>query len=770
MKPRQRSKSSPAESRSGRASKDVEASDRAVSQSSGEPLPAWWSWVFGVGLVVATFLAYWPAMHGGFLWDDETHIAGNATLRSADGLSQIWFHPAATFQYLQYYPLTFTVFWAEYHLWGLNTFGYHLVNVFFHATVSLLFWRVLRALNVRGAWLAAGIFALHPVCVMSVAWLTELKNTLSATLALCSAWAYLRAAGLGIYDRAKSGPALDWKFYLLALVLFQLALFAKTAVSFLPVTLLLITWWRGRTLNLRSVAPLIPMVAMAGMIGILTIYVERHSGGASGEKFTLPYISRLLISGRSFWFYLGKIFLPHELTFFYPRWSVDAGVWWQDLLPVVTLLFLAILWLVRGRIGRGPFAAFTHFYVSTSFLVLIVVLYMTRYTFVSDHWQYFGCLSVFALTASGIVWALDRWLVGQVAVKLAVCLALLGGLAALTFHQCGMYTNIEKLWDVTLQRNPSCSVAHNDLGSLLLREGKIDEAKRHFKAVLAADPKDPVANYNMGSALKDSLPADALGYYMNALKAKPDDSDAQEGVGTLFMTMGRFDDALPYLKRAAELQPKNPTVHYNLATALLQKNQTAEAIAEFRTDLELNPRDGMGRANYGTALMQIGQTDQAIDEFKKATGLMTNNAMAHAFLGNALLQKGLLDQAVSEFQIALKIQPGSPLAKSRLLTIDWIWATHPEDNFRNGILALRLGLELEKEFGSRDAAVLGTLAAAYAEIDNFTEAVALASDAVKIASAQSNVELVSRLRDELNAFQNKQPYRDLTLTNSALNR
>jgi hypothetical protein len=289
--------------------------------------PELWGAIF---IVLAACIAYWPALHGDFIWDDDSHISANSTLRSWPGLAAIWCQPGAT---CQYYPLSFTVFWAGYHLWKLNPLGYHLQNVLLHGVAAILLWQVLARLKVRGAWLAGAIFALHPVCVMSVAWMTELKNTLSGVLALGAMWAYLRFAGLGVYARtgqanvaaAGTGPLRLWRFYILALTLFLLALLAKTAVSFLPLTLLLVAWWQRDQLQWRDVWPLLPMLGIAVMIGGVTVYVEQHSGGASGNEFALDWGQRVLISGHSFWFYLGKLFFPSSLTFIYERWQIGSG-------------------------------------------------------------------------------------------------------------------------------------------------------------------------------------------------------------------------------------------------------------------------------------------------------------------------------------------------------------------------------------------------------------------------------------------------------------
>jgi hypothetical protein len=325
-------------------------------------------------LAGAVLIVYWPALHGGFLWDDDSHISGNAALTSAGGLYDIWFKPGAT---CQYYPLTFTVFWAGYQLWGLNTFGYHLLTLLLHVAAAVLLWRLLARLSAPGAFLAGAIFALHPVCVMSVAWMTELKNTLSGALALGAALAYVRYAGLGVderndyekIERRTSNAEHRSGFGPLSLLLFLAAMFAKTAVSFLPVTLLLIVWWKRERLTWRRLWPTAAMLVIALALGLLTIHVEQRHG-TGDDEFRLGLLERVLVSGRSFWFYLGKIFFPHPLTFIYERWTVDTGAGWQYLFPAAALGLLATLWRLRNRLGRGLFVAALHFYIATSMLVL----------------------------------------------------------------------------------------------------------------------------------------------------------------------------------------------------------------------------------------------------------------------------------------------------------------------------------------------------------------------------------------------------------------
>jgi protein O-mannosyl-transferase len=587
-----------------------------------------------MGLLV--FIAYIPALHGDFLWDDDTHITANPALRTLGGLRDIWFKPGAT---CQYYPLTFTGFWTGYHLWGLNPPGYHLLTLWFHVLASVLFWQVLVRLKVRGAWLAGAIFALHPVNVMSVAWMTELKNTLSATLALGSVWAYLCFARLGVYaaagketGRAASGAAgiviSAWRWYGLALALFVLAMLAKTAVSFVPVSLLLITWWQRQRLGWREVWPVLPMAGLVPLFGAMTVYVERLTG-ASGEKFSLGILERVLISGRSFWFYLGKLFFPYPLTFIYERWTVDAGVWWQYFYPAATVALLAGLWWWRGRLGRGPLVALLHFYVSTSLLILGVVLYMTQYSFVSDHWQYFGCMGVIGLVAAGMTAGFERVAPSKSLLKPVLCSLLLLLLGLLTWRQCGIYRDSETLWLDTLAKNPACWMAHNNLCYALLLKGQTDEAIRQAQEALRLKPDDAEAHINLGKALdKMGQTDEAIRQYREALRLKPNSANAFNNLGTALGEKGQTDEATRLFQEALRLKPDYAEAHYNLGVVFDLKGQTDEAIRQYREALRLKPDFAEAHNNLGATLYRKGQTNEALSQFQEALHLKPDYAEA----------------------------------------------------------------------------------------------------------------------------------------------
>ena len=352
-----------------------------------------WDWLFAAALVVAVFLVYQPAWQGGLLWDDDAHVT-RPELRSWHGLYRIWFDVGAT---LQYYPLVHSAFWVEHKLWGDATLGYHLVNIFLHATAALMVALILRRLAIPGAYLAAAIFALHPVQVESVAWITELKNTLSAVFYLGAAMLYLR------FDQTRKTA-----WYLAALGLFVLALLSKTVTATLPAALLVIFWWqRGRLSWKKDVLPLVPFFLLGAGMGMLTAWWELKFNQCVGPEFEFTLVERILIAGRAVWFHLGKLFWPANLTFIYPRWQIDSGVWWQYLFPLGAAALLAVMWAIRQR-TRAPLAAVL-FFGGTLFPVLgFFNLYTFRYSLVADHFQYLASLGIITLFSAGVALLLKR--------------------------------------------------------------------------------------------------------------------------------------------------------------------------------------------------------------------------------------------------------------------------------------------------------------------------------------------------------------------------
>jgi tetratricopeptide (TPR) repeat protein len=647
-------------------------------------------------LFCATLLAYSPSLRGGLLWDDENHLT-HPELQPLHGLWRIWFEIGAT---QQYYPLLHSAFWVEHRIWGDAVLGYHVANVALHATAALLVIAILRRLSLPGAWLAGFVFALHPVSVEAVAWMSEQKSTLSGVFYLCSALAYLH------FDQTRRRRG-----YLLATGLFALALLSKTVTATLPAALLLVLWWkRGRLDWRRDGLPLLPWLALGGSAGIFTAWMERTSIGAQGPDFALTAIQRFLLAGRALWFYAGKLLWPANLMFTYPRWTLDAREWWQWLFPAGVAALGIALWLVARR-HRGPMAGFL-FFAGTLFPVLgFLNVYPFLFSFVADHFQYLASLGIVVPAACGLTMAGRRiWPDGSPLPRICAAAALLAVLGTLTWRQSGMYRDSETLYRTTLARNPASWMAHNNLCSLLLpKPGGLAEAIAQCEAALRTRPGYAEAHNNLGSAwahLPDRLPdaiaefraalatkpdfaeahfnlanalaripgrqEEAIAQYEAALRIRPDYLEARMNLGTVLLrTPGRLPDAIAEFQAALTVHPDLAEPHNNLASALAQvPGRLPEAIAEYRAALEIDPHYAKAHNNLGSLLAQIpGRLPEAIGEFQAALRDNPAYAEAHKNLGVALVRAGRAPDAIAEFEAVLGLEPGSAQAHYNLAVV-----------------------------------------------------------------------------------------------------
>lgn len=527
-------------------------------ESAGRRPTAQWQ---GLALLVAALVAYWPAMHGTIVWDDEQHITKTA-LRGLDGLRHIWFDLRAT---QQYYPLLHSAFWLEAQLFGDETVGYHVVNVLLHVADAGLIVVLVRRLKIPGAWLAGFLFALHPVHVESVAWISELKNTLSLVFYLGAAILYQG------FDEQRSK-----RDYWFALAMFSCALMTKTVTATLPAALLVLFWWkRGKIEWKRDVLPLLPWFSMAVASGLFTAWVERTIIGAEGAEFNLDAIQRLVLAGRVIGFYLWQLIWPAELIFTYPRWTVSAASWLQWQIAIVPVVILATLYSLRAR-TRAPLAAALIF-VGSLFPVLgFVNVYPFRYSFVADHFQYLASIPLIvaaaaALTALGDRHRDVRW---RSAVA-GVAAALVFWLAVRTWTQAHDYASAETLYRVTLERNPESWKEQNNLGRLLARsERRMPEAIPHFEAAVRLKPDHVMANYSLGVALYvTGRRADAAAPFRRVIAlsgAKPSlmVSNSHLLLGAVLMdTPGGNAEAIRELELAARLKPGDAEASAKLAEA-----------------------------------------------------------------------------------------------------------------------------------------------------------------------------------------------------------
>jgi tetratricopeptide (TPR) repeat protein len=549
-----------------------------------------WTLVGAALIVGITIACYLPAMMGGFVWDDDYYVTDNETLKTGEGLKRIWLEPGAT---IQYYPLAFTTFWIEYHLWEFQPFGYHLVNVLLHALGALLLWLVLRRLSIPGAWLAAAVFALHPVHVESVAWITERKNVLSGVFYLSALLCYARFANLGGASPAK---AFSWRLYLPALGLFLCALLSKTVTCTLPAAVILLLWWKRDRLCRRDVWPLLPFFALGLVMGLVTIWMEMHNVGAKHVDWGLSFLDRCLIAGRALWFYPAKLLWPFSLTFIYPRWEIDSAVWWQYLYPLAAVTAVLVLWRIRNRIGSAPLVAILVYAGTLGPALGFISVFPMRYSFVADHFQYLASIALITLVVATATKLLSTGkeraetaptsrrspsLISTTHVLFAA--ALLGTLGTLTWYQGKIYRDPETLWRDTLVKNPNASMAHINLGNILDRRGDWNEAIPHFRAVIQADPPEPDltvvarAYYNLGNTLgRQGKIDEAIEAYQESLRVDPRYYNAYHGLGWAFQRQDRVDESIEAYSEFLRVFPDHAAVGRKLDDVLAHKARLAK--------------------------------------------------------------------------------------------------------------------------------------------------------------------------------------------------
>ncbi len=558
-------------------------------------------------IVVAIFIAYSPALGGALLWNDTDYVT-KPKLQSLNGLARIWFDVGAT---EQYYPLLHSFFWVQYQFWGDWPIGYHVVNLLLHAAAVCLLYLILQRLKIPGAMLAAAIFALHPVMVESVAWITEQKNTLSTVFYLGSLLVYLH------FDQMRK-PSL----YVAALVLYLLAMASKTVTATLPAALLVIFWWqRGKLSWRRDVLPLAPWFALGIAAGFFTAWVEFTYVQAKGADFALSLGQRILIAGQVPWFYAGKLLWPANLIFMYPRWNVDPNVWWQWLFPLATVVLFLLLWIARLR-WRGPLAGCLLF-VGTLVPVLgFLNVYWFVFAFAADHLQYLASLALIVLAAAGISQVLSRLPSNARGLGNVICVGLLIALGLLTWRQARMYRDDIALYEATLDKNPACWLAHSNLGIALANVGRVDEAIAHYQTALELKPNNPLAQNNFGITLaRQGRQQEAIEHYQQALAINPNFPAAHTNLGIALLSTDRTQEAIARFQLAIRLDPNLADAHHDLGVAYGKSGRLPEAVGEFELALQLDPRNVQIYTNLMTAYAQLQRPADVIRTAERAAQL-----------------------------------------------------------------------------------------------------------------------------------------------------
>jgi protein O-mannosyl-transferase len=621
--------------------------------------------VAAAALLGMALLAYGPVWTAGFIWDDDHYVTLNKTLHSLAGLTSIWFDRHAN---PQYYPLVHTTFWVEYHLWGLQPLGYHLVNVLLHAGNVVLLWILLRRLAVPGAFWAAALFAVHPVEVESVAWVTERKNVLSTFFYFGSFLAFVK---FWPPEQSQPRPEGRWRWYALALVLFAAALFSKTVACSLPAAFLLVRWWKLGRLSRRDWLITAPLFALGMALAMNTAELEKEHVGAKGADWAFSFLDRILIAGRALWFYAGKLLWPEPLVLFYPRWKIDAAQWWQYLYPAAALGALIALWAMRRRWGRGPLVAVL-FFAGTLFPALgFFNVYPMRYAFVADHFQYLASIGLLALAAAGSARLASEFVVdGRAATAGGVVVLLI--FIHLSREQTRDFQDLSTLWNNTIAKNPECWIAYNNRADMYPKPGT------------PADWRAAAADYSRAIELKNDY-REALGNRGNmylrlgeyeqalldlnrALALRPDYADDLKLRANCYHQLGRFREAIADYDRAIAQFPNKPEYLNDRGLSHLRLRDWDHAFADFNRAIEIDPTLAGAFYNRGLAhdmRFQIDPgygADRALADFDQAFKLDPEYWEALLNRGALFLRLEQNDRALRDFNRALKINPKAAAA------------------------------------------------------------------------------------------------------------
>lgn len=617
-------------------------------------------WLWAGLIVLLTLVVYQPAIRGAFLWDDDRHVSQNRTLRSAEGLINIWLHPSTGRTYEtgyvtpQYYPLTHTTYWLEYHLWGLNTVGYHLINILLHAGAALILWQILKLLKVPGAWVAAAIFAVHPIQAESVAWITERKNVLSGIFFVGSIYAHLR------FVINRDGGRKEWAWYAAALVMFACAVLSKTVAAVMPAVMVVILWWRFRKIQLSWLLGLIPFAVFGAMLGRQTAWMERHIVGATGPEWDLSFVDRLQIAGHAFWFYLGKLFWPANLTFTYTRWPLGQG-WGYVILAAVALGIAGVFWII-GRRGRAVGAGLLAYAVMLFPAMGFFDVYPMRFSFVADHFQYLAGMAVITTVVGVIasrVWRGEHARGAQAVQGFAGAVIVV--LAVMTWRQAGIYASPITLWRDTVAKNPDAWMAQYNLGTELALQA--------------------INERGMGDAESATKSFDeAMGCFAKCVAIRPEHAKAYANWGVALMETGKPSEAEEKLKHAIELDPSADEAHVSLGLLYTRSNRPAPAQAEFEKVIALNPKSWLGYLNLGKLLAAKGKLPEAEQALSKEVEIQPNDAEGNYQLGLVFARELKAPGALMHVGKACELAPNNP---DMLATLGYLWfeAGHPQESY-----------------------------------------------------------------------------------------
>ena len=689
------------------------------------------------GLAVLCFAVHVPVcIWGGLVWQDDLRVTQNIFLWSWSGLGSAWAHPLAGW----YRPLAQSVLWAEHHYFGIRPLGYHLVSILFHGVNAGLLWMVLRRLGVRGAWLGAALFAVHPIQVQSVAWISQQSNLVGTGFFLGAGWAFLRLSRIlpPLPEEYAPSPGHDWddvmpvepvaRLYALSLGLAIAASLSDPIGIALPFVLLVLIWWKRGAVTRVDWLRLLSFfaVAIGGAVLARLMVVQNHSVDPIGSGPALTIAQRLLVDARAIAWYAATIACPFPLLFVYARWSPVSWASWQVVFPVALVAVISIAWFAQRRFGRGPLAAVLLFVALLLPGLGFVLGNAAPAIYVADHWAYLAvavpAAAVGALLVIALSWIRFPW-VARV-LRVAVAAACVGALGFISSQQQMIYDREESVWQNALAEQPGSSVAVNAYARLLLRQGNDLKASELMEKTPISGPPDVSTFQTRGqiylvqhryseatgalleahllapedeqittqlaeSYMRGGQSEEAMRLYHQALKGPPSDAPMLNDLGLILMSQGKVDDAIAQYEAALKVNPRFVPAKINLAQALESKAATAKTLEEARPNMEraaeqlkqviaIDPHNFYAFYNAGVMLYRMHDFFHAEQMFRAAVTIQPDTAEAWDLLGisQAAQGKERLNEAVWNFDHAVRLKP------------DFLKARQHLDDARRGVQSL----------------------------------------------------------------------------------
>jgi tetratricopeptide (TPR) repeat protein len=703
------------------------------------------AWLGAIAILLLTLIAYFPAMQAGYVWDDDQYVSENRLLQEGwSGLQRIW-TPRQT---PQYYPVVFSMFWLEHQVWGLDPHGYHIINIVLHAINAVLVWRLAGMLKMPWAWLIGATFALHPVHVESVAWITERKNTLSGLFYLLAAIAYLKFdAG----SDTRNDTDRPWRMYVAALVCFVLALLSKSVTCSLPAALILMMLWQRKGMTAWRLVPLIPLLVIGLLLALNTANIEREHVGAFGEDFEFSAADRLIIASRALLFYAGKIIWPWPIIFTYERWSIDDSNPWQYLWVLSIIVVAAMLSVLYWRGVRGPGLAIA-FFAGTVFPALgFVNIYPMMFSFVADHFQYLASLGIITLAVAG----LGLLLKSRDRIALAAVVILLP-LGAITFFQCYAYQDAQTLYRDVIAKNPEAFMAHNNLATELLRES--EEARE------AGQPE-----------MAEALEQQAAGHLAEALRIKPRYPQALQNMSDLLARHGEDEQSLKLAQQALDVITARPDIQEILrgsdrprfapiadvfaSVARLQAktNRLEEARSNYQEAIAWNPGDLSMRSEFARLLFTIGDVDGSAAQYETILSAAPGDIATLASLAVLREKQNRFGDARDLLERARQSAGAQADRVAITLRLIRLLSAASNPSARDTKRAVTLAEELVRQTQRQDPTLLDVLSDVLATDGRIEQAIATGEEATMLAARLGLDELAQRIRHRIDALRKGVP-------------